>query len=126
MALDIVLFQFKIIFSFPNRDELEITVEYVVTTELVEDDTKPWADVEYRANSSEETCQYGPSDLERCQNEWWDAKFKVQDEGTGLHLITVTNTGKPNYMNDVYYRLVILRQVHTMYNFHDSTDTLKF
>jgi len=87
-----------------NRDELEITVEYVVTTELVEDDTKPWADVEYRADSSEETCQYGPSDLERCQNEWWDAKFKVQDEGTGLHLITVTNTGKPNYMNDVYYR----------------------
>ena len=90
-----------------NRAELQITVEYVVTTETVEDDSKPWADVEYRADSSDETCQSGPSDLENCKNEWWGAKFKVQDEGSGLHLITVTNTGKPNYMNDVYYRLVI-------------------
>ena len=105
--MDIVLLQFKIIFSFLNRDELEITVEYVVTTETVEDDSKPWADVEYRADSSDETCQSGPSDLENCKNEWWGAKFKVQDEGSGLHLITVTNPGKPNYMNDVYYRLVI-------------------
>jgi len=87
-----------------NRAELQITVEYVVTTETVEDDSKPWADVEYRADSSDETCQSGPSDLENCKNEWWGAKFKVQDEGSGLHLITVTNTGKPNYMNDVYYR----------------------
>ena len=86
---------------------MQITVEYVVTTETVEDDSKPWADVEYRADSSDETCQSGPSDLENCKNEWWGAKFKVQDEGSGLHLITVTNTGKPNYMNDVYYRLVI-------------------
>merc|ERR1712226_822607 len=92
-----------------NRAELQITVEYVVTTETVKDDTKPWADVEYRADSSDETCQSGPSDLENCKNEWWGAKFKVQDEGTGLHLISVTNTGKPNYINDVYYRYKIYK-----------------
>ena len=91
--------------QFLYRDEVKITIEYVITNEIIRDNTKPWTDVEY--HDSDEGCRYGPDDKERCQNEWWRATFKVQDENTGLHLITVTNTGKQNYQNNVYYWLVI-------------------
>ena len=92
---------FPISINTKYRDEVQITIEYVITTEPMRDHTKPWTDVEY--HDSDEGCRYGPDDRERCQNEWWRAKFRVQDEDTGLHLITVTNTGKQNYQNNVYY-----------------------
>ena len=92
---------FPISINTKYRDEVQITIEYVITTEPMRDHSKPWTDVEY--NDSDEGCRYGPDDRERCQNEWWRAKFRVQDEDTGLHLITVTNTGKQNYQNNVYY-----------------------
>ena len=40
-----------------------------------------------------------------CDMEHWWAKFRIQDEDSGLHLVKVEPTGKQTYKPDsVYYR----------------------
>jgi len=68
-----------------------------------EDETEPWTKVEYGADSADETCQAKPGEP-NCEREIWWAKFRIQDEESGLHSVRVSPTGKDTYNDVVYYR----------------------
>merc|ERR1712156_511348 len=55
------------------------------------------------ADSSDETCKIKPGEP-NCENEWWWAKFRIQDEDSGLQTVRVSPTGKDTYTEQVYYR----------------------
>jgi hypothetical protein len=86
-----------------HKQEVTLMIEFTVTNDDFKDKTEPWTRVEYGADSSEETCQNKPGSA-NCGNEWWWAKFQIQDEDSGLHLVKVSPTGKETYTNQVYYR----------------------
>merc|ERR1712156_1362220 len=82
-----------------------VTLEFTITEadDDFEDDDEPWTKVEYGADSSDETCKVKPGEP-NCENEWWWAKFRIQDEESGLQTVRVSPTGKDTYTEQVYYR----------------------
>jgi len=82
-----------------------VTLEFTITEadDDFEDDDEPWTKVEYGADSSDETCKVKPGEP-NCENEWWWAKFRIQDEDSGLQTVRVSPTGKDTYTEQVYYR----------------------
>jgi len=82
-----------------------VTLEFTITEadDDFEDDDEPWTKLEYGADSEDETCRVKPGEP-NCENEWWWAKFRVQDEDSGLQSIRVSPTGKDTYTHQVYFR----------------------
>ena len=79
-------------------------MEFIVA-ERVDDDSRPWAKLSYFADSKEEVCPAGPGEP-GCDNHTWWAKYLVQDEESGLHIVqfTAVGDGSGEYMDSIYYR----------------------
>merc|ERR1712086_474155 len=87
------------------RRQASVTLEFAITEpgDEFEDETEPETELEYGADSDDETCSVRPGEP-NCGSQWWWAKFKVQDDDSGLHSIRVTPAGKETYASQVYYR----------------------
>lgn len=90
-----------------HRSFATVTLEFTITDadDDFEDDDEPWTRVEYGADSSDDTCTAKPG-APNCNSEWWWAKFRIQDEDSGLQTVRVMPTGKETYINQVYYRYI--------------------
>lgn len=85
------------------KREVTTTVEFTVTTEPESDDSEPEIDLEYGADDEDELCINGPG-VAGCELQYWYAKFKVEDQESGLHVVKVVPEGKEMYQHPIYYR----------------------
>merc|ERR1712051_679546 len=67
------------------RRQASVTLEFTITEpgDEFEDDTEPETELEYGADSEDETCSVKPGEP-NCGSQWWWAKFRVQDDDSGL------------------------------------------
>ena len=82
-------------------------MEFTVTDDYEEDDDEPWYKIEYGADDEEDLCTITPGNP-GCDQQWWWAKFRIQDEDSGLKSVKVEPTGKQTYAEAVYYRYFFL------------------
>merc|ERR1711935_455622 len=77
------------------RRQASVTLEFTITEpgDEFEDDTEPETELEYGADSDDETCSVKPGEP-NCGSQWWWAKFRIQDDDSGLHSVRVTPAGK--------------------------------
>merc|ERR1712172_44544 len=63
------------------RRQASVTLEFTITEpgDEFEDDTEPETELEYGADSDDETCSVKPGEP-NCGSQWWWAKFRVQDD----------------------------------------------
>merc|ERR1712172_87506 len=89
------------------RRQASVTLEFTITEpgDEFEDETEPETELEYGADSEDETCSVKPGEP-NCGSQWWWAKFRVQDDDSGLHSVKVTPAGKETYASQVYYRYI--------------------
>merc|ERR1712008_573259 len=89
------------------RRQASVTLEFTITEpgDEFEDETEPETELEYGADSDDETRSVRPGEP-NCGSQWWWEKFKVQDDDSGLHSVRVTPTGKETYASQVYYRYI--------------------
>jgi len=89
------------------RRQASVTLEFTITEpgDEFEDDTEPDTELEYGADSDDETCSVKPGEP-NCGSQWWWAKFRIQDDDSGLHSVRVTPAGKETYASQVYYRYI--------------------
>jgi len=89
------------------RRQASVTLEFTITEpgDEFEDETEPETELEYGADSDDEACLVKPGEP-NCGSQWWWAKFKVQDDDSGLHSVKVTPAGKETYASQVYYRYI--------------------
>jgi len=90
----------------PSVERLR-TLEFTITEsgDEFEDDTEPETELKYGADPDDETCSVKPGEP-NCGSQWWWAKFRVQDDDSGLHSVKVTPAGKETYASQVYYRYI--------------------
>jgi len=89
------------------RRQASVTLEFTITEpgDEFEDDTEPDTELEYGADSDDEACSVKPGEP-NCGSQWWWAKFRIQDDDSGLHSVRVTPAGKETYASQVYYRYI--------------------
>ena len=91
---------------FRDTREITVTAKFTITDEYMNDDSDPDIDLEYAAQDSKELCQVDPEDTNCNRYQWWEARFVIQDDDSGLHTVQVSAGGKQQYydQNNIYYR----------------------
>ena len=93
--------------GFMNRDptyrrEVALTIEFAVETEM-NDDSKPWTQLTYGADSKDDTCSVKPEDV-NCNSQMWWVKIRTSDEKSGLNAVQALATGASSQYDEVFYR----------------------